>query len=159
MTKASQNNGFLQCRAFFGVWHSCFCWLVRPAMALGPSWRFWALIAPCLLYFSWVSAVCLYFLSLASVCLWEWTERWFMGKINMCWLTESSPCFLRVLGLVNLFVCCLQTTSGVCLHCKQSACDEAWKTTSQESPRWQENQTAVCHHEPPESQTLHTKSC
>lgn len=81
------------------------------------------------------------------------------GKVNMCWLTESSLCFLRVLGLVNLFVCCLQTTSGVCLHCKQSAYDKAWKTTSQESPRWQEDQTAVCHHEPPESQTLHTKSC
>lgn len=90
------------------LWSLTFLLLLACAacMALGPSWRFWALIAPCLLYFSWVSAVCLYFLSLASVCLWEWTERWFMGKINMCWLTESSPCFLRVLGLVNLFAAC-----------------------------------------------------
>lgn len=84
----------------------------------GLSWSFWTLIAPCLVCFSWASVVCLYFLSLASVCLWEWTERWLMGKINMCLWAESSPCFLRCLWFSELFVCCLQTTSGVCLCCE-----------------------------------------
>lgn len=87
-------------------------------IALGLSWSFWTLIAPCLVCFSSVSVVCLYFLSLASVCLWECTERWLMGKINTCLWAESSPCFLRCLWFSELFVCCLQTTSGVCLCCE-----------------------------------------
>lgn len=42
-----------------------------------------------------------------------------MGKINTCLWAESSPCFLRCLWFSELFVCCLQTTSGVCLCCER----------------------------------------